>query len=84
MFRVSENKTEKHFCTLPPKEDILVTFIHDGSLVLLRRKIKKIFMIQEDNIYVKSCFKSSFLIEREKRYHLKHYYYMVHPFSKAM
>lgn len=83
-FRSSVSQMERHDCVLPPKEDILVTYINDGCLVLLRRKLKKAFMISEDNLYVKACFKSSFLIEREKRNHLKHYYHMIHPFSVAM
>lgn len=77
-------KGDKHICTIPPKEDILVTYISDGCCVILRRKFKKLFMINEDSVYVKSCFKSSFLIEREKRNHLKHHYFMIHPFSKAV
>lgn len=76
-------KEERHLCTLPPTEDVLVTYINEGCLVLLRRSIKSFFMINEKSSFTKSCFKSSTLIEREKRNHLKYYYHMIHPFSKA-
>lgn len=78
-----EEEKEKHVCSLPEQEDILVTFISEGWFVPLRRKIKQFFMIDENSKYTKICFKSSFLIDREKSYHLKHHYYMIHPFSKA-
>lgn len=76
-------KQEKHVCSLPIVEDVLVTYISDGRLVLLRRWLKSYFVIDEKHNYTKSCFKSTFLMRREKKYHLKYYYYMIHPFSKA-
>lgn len=74
---------ESHECNLPPQEDVLVMFIHEGYMVMTRRKIKKFFMINEHGKRTRDCFKSSFLIEREKYYHLRHHYYMIHPFSRA-
>lgn len=78
-----KGKEEKHICTLPPKEDVLVTYINEGCCVMLRRSIKKFFMINETSSFTKSCFKSSSLIERERKNHLKHHYYMIHPCSRA-
>lgn len=73
----------KHNCTLPPEEDVLVTFINDGYFVLLRRKIKRYFLIDEHCGHTKENIKSKYSLEREKKNHLKNHYFMIHPFSKA-
>lgn len=73
----------KHVCQLASEEDVLVIFIHDGHFVLLRRMIKSLFIINSNNYYTKMCFKSSYLIHKERLNHLKSNYYMIHPFSRA-
>lgn len=72
-----------HTCALPAREDMVVTYITTGCCVALRRKLKKYFMINESNAYTKECFTSTLQIEKEKKRHLRFYYYMIHPFSKA-
>lgn len=77
-------KTNKytHTCTLPPKEDLVVTFITSGYFVTLRRFLKKYVTINENSKYARECFKSSKQVENEMKRHLKYYYIMIHPFSR--
>lgn len=72
-----------HVCTLPPDDDIVVRYIDSGFLVETRRKLKRLLTVSETNPRAKNYLKSRHAIRQEKARHLKHYYYMLHPFSEA-
>lgn len=90
MKQFSQTRTSKidftaatHVCVLAAPEDVVVTYINDGLFVNFRRRLKTFFMINEQSHYARQCYKSTHQVEKEKRRHLKSYYYMIHPLSKA-
>lgn len=70
-----------HICQLPPSEDVIVKYINSGGFVYLRRKLKKLMLVNEKLPTARFALKSDSSIRFEQERHLRKYYHMIHPFS---
>ncbi|RZB94442.1 potassium/sodium hyperpolarization-activated cyclic nucleotide-gated channel 1 [Asbolus verrucosus] len=76
-------KIPGHQCELTISDDQIHHVISNGIFVLLRRRFRKWLTVCPSSPESKMFLKSSAEIEREEMRHYRHYFYMIHPFSKG-
>lgn len=75
------NVKQVHHCTLPHEEDIIVRYIESGWFVYCRRAIKSWLLASPNHPHCREALRSLAAVRQERARHLRHYYYMIHPFS---